>query len=293
MWLQGWGQAPMLVKQCFASWQQLNPGWKVVLLDESNLGDFVDIESILQVNKDLISNQARSDIARINLLKRHGGVWVDATCVCRRPLDSWLGHYIESGFFAFHEPDRSKPLSSWFLAAVKASTIAEKYCTIVTRYWTSIRFINQHTFIGRMADKCVVKLLRNGDYRSKHFHWLFWVTVKLKMYPYFWFHYLFAEMLASETSIRELWDRAPKYSADAPHRLKHFGLLKQITPDLERAILEEETPLYKLDWRCGEKNHNPESVLSHVLNRASLDCKTIQESLTGPRPPISHGLAQI
>jgi mannosyltransferase OCH1-like enzyme len=43
-------------------------------------------------------------LARLCLLRTHGGVWVDATVFCRRPLDEWLPEHAASGFFAFANP---------------------------------------------------------------------------------------------------------------------------------------------------------------------------------------------
>jgi mannosyltransferase OCH1-like enzyme len=37
MWLQGFDNAPMLIKKCFASWKRHNPNWNIVFLDEENM----------------------------------------------------------------------------------------------------------------------------------------------------------------------------------------------------------------------------------------------------------------
>ena len=56
----------------------------------------------------LIPPAAESDILRLYLLKKYGGVWVDATNLCRRPLDAWLPSAACEGFFAFF-PDLQSP----------------------------------------------------------------------------------------------------------------------------------------------------------------------------------------
>jgi len=38
---------------------------------------------------------------RILLLHEFGGIWVDATLLCNRPLDEWLPSTMTEGFFAF------------------------------------------------------------------------------------------------------------------------------------------------------------------------------------------------
>ena len=110
MWLQGLDKAPDIVKKCWASWEKYNPDWQLVLLDESNLEQYVPVQEIIGENREYISRNHLSDIIRINLLAKYGGVWVDATCFCCVPLDKWLGRYATSGFFAFGSPNRNKLL---------------------------------------------------------------------------------------------------------------------------------------------------------------------------------------
>ncbi|OQX73377.1 MAG: hypothetical protein B6D64_13895, partial [Bacteroidetes bacterium 4484_276] len=94
LWLQGFEDAPDVVKRCLASWKKHNPTWKINLLDETNIKQFIDVHAIIGRNYKEISKQALSDVIRINLLSKFGGVWTDATCFCCKPLDEWLGSYI-------------------------------------------------------------------------------------------------------------------------------------------------------------------------------------------------------
>ena len=66
-------------------------------------------ESDLQVFGDsLIPPAAESDLLRLYLLNKYGGVWVDSTNLCRRPLNDWLPSAASQGFFAFF-PDLQSP----------------------------------------------------------------------------------------------------------------------------------------------------------------------------------------
>jgi hypothetical protein len=57
----------------------------------------------------------------MELLRRHGGVWADATCYCLQPLAEWLPSKLApAGFFAFDRPAPDRMLASWFLAAQPA-----------------------------------------------------------------------------------------------------------------------------------------------------------------------------
>ena len=102
LWLQGWDSAPDIVRACRASWSLQNPYWTANFLSAADLPDFFPATSPLRgLDAARIPPAAFSDIVRNELLARHGGVWVDATTYCLRPLDGWLGHAAVSGFFAF------------------------------------------------------------------------------------------------------------------------------------------------------------------------------------------------
>ena len=91
LWLQGWSSAPEMPRACLESWRNRNPDWIVHALDERTLSNFIPrdrLEQILRTPRNEI--EALSDRIRIELLSRYGGVWVDATTLCARPLDEWL-----------------------------------------------------------------------------------------------------------------------------------------------------------------------------------------------------------
>jgi Capsular polysaccharide synthesis protein len=39
LWLQGWDNAPAIVRACLESWRGRNPGWRVEALDANTVGD--------------------------------------------------------------------------------------------------------------------------------------------------------------------------------------------------------------------------------------------------------------
>src|SRR5262245_44082221 len=101
LWLQGIAQAPPLVRACLESWRRWNPDWQIEVLDQSNLDTFLPASAQLGGRSERIQAAALSDLIRVNILNRHGGVWTDATCLCRKPLDVWLPQLAQAGFFAF------------------------------------------------------------------------------------------------------------------------------------------------------------------------------------------------
>jgi hypothetical protein len=76
-----------------------------------------------------------SDVIRVDLLRRYGGIWADATTYCLRPLNDWIYPAIATGFFAFDRPTDDRMVSSWFLAAQRNSYIVDALFRRIRSYW--------------------------------------------------------------------------------------------------------------------------------------------------------------
>lgn len=180
-WFQGWDKAPELPRACLDSWSRRNPDWEIVALSNRTVGDYVDLcEDHPAIRGKWLDAQAYSDMLRISLLRRYGGVWADATVWCAKPLDLWLDDVTRSGFFAFERPAPDRMLSSWFLAACVDSKAIQQWHSQCGNYW---------------ADR------DSPD-------------------EYFWFHYNFAEAYLEGGPVSDAWNRTPKLPALAPHRLQ-------------------------------------------------------------------------
>ncbi len=180
-WAQGWDQAPEQSRLCLASWERHNPDWRVIRLDDTNAGEHADLGTFLD-GKD-ITVTARSNHLRMRLLARHGGVWVDASTFCSRPLSDWLPGLMQSGFFAFSRPGPDRVLATWFLAAEPDHPLILRWRDLMERYW------------------------RNVD----------------RMDFYHWSHYLFAEGCRSDPLMNALWHDTPQVGADGPHQVQFQG----------------------------------------------------------------------
>jgi Capsular polysaccharide synthesis protein len=232
LWLQGWDSAPDLVRACAASWIRLNPEWDVRLLTRSHVERLLAAESNASLLQRPISPAALSDVVRLELLARYGGVWADATSYCLSPLDDWLPGVTTSGFFAFDRPAPDRMLATWFLAAVEPSPAILRWRALARAYW-----------MDRSAPE-----------------------------TYFWCHYLFAKAYEADAEVQKVWDSTPRISADGPHVLVPYQeTLPGPVTGAARSIVERApTPLLKLthrvrpvsggratlyDWLCERERH--------------------------------------
>ncbi len=132
LWQQGWESAPDLVRACAESWQQKNPGWNVVLLDQESLP--AHATGYADLVPPQLSRQHRADLARTILLREHGGVWADATLYCVRPLDEWLPYAARADFFMFSWPRPYRIADNWFIVGKKGNRFISGMLEIFLQY---------------------------------------------------------------------------------------------------------------------------------------------------------------
>lgn len=254
-WWQGEAQAPALVRTCLESWLHHNPDWKIHVVDRANVSELgLTFPSAAQPGQ--IPIQAFSDVLRIAILKAYGGVWVDASLLCRTPLDNWLQRAVDrSSFFAFDAPGPDRPLSSWFLAAAPENLIIRQWHHDVFEYWGGApRTLSEESCRLTTEVSSALTDLTNLD---------------IGVYPYFWFHYLFRNMCKVHPEIEAQWQNTPKISADFPHTLHWLGLSAPADEELLRYWRGGISPVYKLDWRAEYPSASGKSVLDFVLDRAN------------------------
>jgi Capsular polysaccharide synthesis protein len=260
LWLQGIENAPLVVRRCQRTWSALNPTWEVVTLDSRCLQEWLDNET-LECIKGLLPAQ-QSDMIRLELLARYGGVWADATTWCVAPLDSWLPDYMTSGFFAFHSLGNAFLLSSWFLASEPENLLAERLRWTLRSYWNGHRF---HT--GLLA-RCLVFALRVLlDRRISTTRYWFspFVQDRLRLSPYFAFHHKFSQLVESDHLAADIWNRTSILTSDRPHFLQRCGLTNPLTTFAKNEIESPTSPIYKLTWKLPRGEVPAGSTLDYLM----------------------------
>lgn len=83
-WWQGMDQAPEIVKACVESIKRNSGNHPVIVLTEENYKQYVDIPQWIEEKKrkGIITRTNYSDLLRLSLLAKHGGMWLDATFYC-------------------------------------------------------------------------------------------------------------------------------------------------------------------------------------------------------------------
>lgn len=226
-WGQQFANAPIVVKKCLLSWKKHNCNWTIIELDDTNLNNYININELIpDISKKNITKTALSDVIRIFLLSKYGGLWCDATTFCNKPLDEWLGDYIKTGFWAFDKPGADRLVSSWFLYAEKDNYIIKRWHEKTIEYW------NTHN----------------------------------EMHHYFWFHYLFGDLYKTDAKFRNIWNNTKKLSADGPHYLGPIGLLNNLNMNVKNHIDNKVVPLYKLTYKYDHDRYNDKCILKYLID---------------------------
>jgi len=134
-WLQGFENAPLIVQKCRDSILKYNSGCEVVLLDDSNIKNYIDIPDYIveKHQKGIIHHTQYSDYVRISLLAKHGGIWIDSTTMLTNNLPDYI---LNADLFCFKlQPLGKVVASSWFIAAKPKNPIVLNVLQLFNVYW--------------------------------------------------------------------------------------------------------------------------------------------------------------
>lgn len=88
-WNQGVEKAPAIVKQCINSIVNNAGKHDVIILTDKNVKEYVEIPEIVDrwLEEGKIPLAFYADFIRVSLLKKYGGIWMDATLFMLHPFD--------------------------------------------------------------------------------------------------------------------------------------------------------------------------------------------------------------
>ena len=284
-WRQGWEHAPELVRRCLRSWAHHNPGWTLRALDRDSLPAYAGIDEAVPLLADVRSIMTASDLARLDLLRAHGGVWVDATCFCRRPLDEWLPDHMNSGFFSF---ERHGWPTYWFMAAAPGNRLIETWRRESRAWWTGgpSRRLQASLANRGLIDKTLelARLLDHGRRRPRRVvdHALRPLGAFMRRHPGFrlswpfrnvlgvaslyWMVLLFERSCQRHAHFREIWNATPKVGATGGVELGELeGLAAPLSDRARRDVDLARTPVYKLNRRIDPARVAPGAFLHYLL----------------------------
>ena len=131
---------PPFVAQCLQTWRRHAPAHEIRQVDRSTVGLWLGPDWNA-TSFDALAPYRQADWLRLQLLQRHGGIWMDASTLLTSDLD-WvhrrhadLGSHGVVGFYIDrYTRDRSQPMiENWFIAAAAGDPFIASWATELDR----------------------------------------------------------------------------------------------------------------------------------------------------------------
>ena len=161
-WFQGMENAPKIVQKCYESVKNNLANKEIVLITENNMMEYVDFpDYVLDKWKNgIITDTHMTDLLRLELLIRYGGIWLDATVYCSN--NNIPNYYFDSDLFFYQtlKPGRDGNavyMSSWLISAKSNNKILMATLYLCYAFWKNNSFMWDyfllHDFMFIVLDK--------------------------------------------------------------------------------------------------------------------------------------------
>ncbi|MFV0573847.1 MAG: capsular polysaccharide synthesis protein [Vibrio sp.] len=237
-WDTGFENAPEVVKLSVKSWVEMNPDYEVKLLSNDNLYTVLGFNfyDAFQLSTVRCLTPIKADILRLHILSKHGGVWVDATTFCLKPLSNWLPKATEkTKLFTFkHKGNKTRPIEVWLIAVSKnnqiINNILNKFIEIIFKPREISLFIS-----GKVPLLETVPGYKNAPLTSD----IIYNAEKMGFMPYFSFGYLFYEELKNNLSD----EMFTIFMREDEHKImeNRFTLTKGDFDDFSQSVVSKQT----------------------------------------------------
>lgn len=156
-WFQGIENAPQIVQKCYESVKKHMPDKEIIVLTSDNLADYVQFPDFIldKWNSGQITYTHMTDLLRLELLIKYGGLWLDATVYCS---GAEFPNYMTNSDLFFYQclkPGRdghSHISSSWLISAKTNNKILMAVRELCYEYWKEhnslIEYFLLHDFIA-------------------------------------------------------------------------------------------------------------------------------------------------
>lgn len=109
---------PDFIKKCIYTWKIHNPDYEITVLNKINIDHYLGKEEANKIRRWKYNDtpQRFSDLVRLSVLEKYGGIWMDASMVCQKPLDWIHGSCV---MYSIPELSNDPILESWFIACTE------------------------------------------------------------------------------------------------------------------------------------------------------------------------------
>ena len=140
-WFQGESDAPEIIHLTISSMRNNSNGHRVIVLSNDNIDSYINIPDVIRqkVDEGVISLAHYSDIVRMMVLAKYGGVWLDATMFLSKPIDekAFTDLFFSVGRIA---PESKFVSNNKWIVGIIGGCKNSKYILMISKmllaYWT-------------------------------------------------------------------------------------------------------------------------------------------------------------
>lgn len=161
-WFQGIENAPLLVQKCYKSVVSNMPDKEVILITSENMERYVQFPNFIidKWKKGYITHTHMTDLLRLELLIKYGGMWLDATVFCS---DCNIpSYFFDSDLFFYQclkpgKDGHANYVSSWLISAKTNNKVLMAVRELCYTYWTKNKkmcdYFLLHDFMSIVLDR--------------------------------------------------------------------------------------------------------------------------------------------
>ena len=166
---------PPYIKLCMNTWKKFLPEYKIILLDYTNLDEWLGFEYFDNYLYKNFSLPKQADAIRVAILNKHGGIWLDAdTILTSENIRNIFNQNADCTIIDLHlaciiANKNSKFLKCW-LRAIKRNLILHKYLCCFNNFLSHIISVNTIAMLDNWSifgNSIINNLYQN--FKSKEF----------------------------------------------------------------------------------------------------------------------------
>ena len=211
-WWQGLDNAPEIVKKCVESIRRNIGEHKLIVITEENISEFVEFPDwmILKYKKGIISKTHLSDVLRLELMARYGGLWLDSTFYCTSSIE----HLFDLPVWSIKRPN------------YRYTSVA---CGCFANYSFGCTSENRRVFA--IIRDYLLEYWKKYDY----------------MIDYLFLDYLIVLVRNSHKYVDDMFANIPDNNPKCDELLKNCGCKYN---EIQWRELKKQTDLFKLTWKA-------------------------------------------
>lgn len=161
-------EIPPIVQKCIDSWRTHNPDFQIIVLNKDNVYSYLPE---FPVNLKHGDNPAHfSDMVRINILAKYGGIWSDASIICYGSYEWILKLQKEKevefiGYWINNDTEDFPVIENWFFAAIPESNMMIDWKNELMK---SQEYEEKEYYIDYLKSTCNLEHIDDPNYLWMH-----------------------------------------------------------------------------------------------------------------------------